>query len=110
VPNTICSSDLKLIKQIKENIFFVLHAFFPLKNQSWSLCFSFLAWGGGNVSLSPHPPTALPTLSILYSILLKKKKNNKLVPSVVLHTRNPSTQRLRQKDCEFEASLGYTVS
>jgi hypothetical protein len=28
-------------------------------------------------------------------------------PDIVVHTCNPSDQRLRQEDCEFEASLDY---
>jgi hypothetical protein len=38
----------------------------------------------------------------------KKKKKKELFKSgVVAYTSNYSTFRLRQKDCEFEASLGY---
>jgi hypothetical protein len=31
----------------------------------------------------------------------------KLQPSMVVHACNPALGRLRQEDCEFEASLGY---
>jgi hypothetical protein len=38
-----------------------------------------------------------------------KKKNQNLGPGVVIHACNPSSQRLRQEDHEFEANLGYIV-
>jgi hypothetical protein len=37
-------------------------------------------------------------------------KNLNTKPGMVAHACNPSTQRMRKKDFEFEASLGYISS